>query len=249
MADLSAFRGGLIDECFTKNVAGGVDVTLAVRGEADRSCLIFTGALTASIAVIFPATAESAGLVWQIENQTTGAFLLSVKNSGGTALVIPAGVRSFVLWTGTAFVFASSQIQMSEIILTSAQVKALRATPITIFGAPGAGKLLEFLSAQLILDYGGTNGFTEAGNNLAVRFVDGTGVIVSQAIEMTGFIDQTADTATTAQPKIDVIAAKAACENVPLVLHNTSGAEIAGNAANDNIVRVKTCCRVHATGW
>lgn len=140
-------------------------------------------------------------------------------------------------------------IQYAELALTAAVIKALRATPATLVPAPGAGKVLEFISMVLLLDYGGSNGFTETADNLAVKYENGSGVAASQAIEMTGFIDQTADTMTTALPKIDVIAAKTACENKALVLHNTGDGEIAGNAANDNAVRVKVAYRVHTTGW
>lgn len=133
--------------------------------------------------------------------------------------------------------------------LTSAQVKAVRATPITLVAAPPAGFSLKFMWAKLFLDYGGTNVFTEVGNNLAVRFNDGSGPIVSQTIEMTGFIDQNADTETNAESKIDAIASKASSEAKALVLHNTSGAEIAGNAAGDNILRVRTAYRVVPTGF
>src|SRR5262245_4391760 len=148
-----------------------------------------------------------------------------------------------------AYANPSGKVFTTTVSLTSAQIKAIRATPITMVAAPGAGRILEFVSAILLLDYGGTNVFTEAGNNLAVRYTDGSGAIVSQTIEMTGFIDQSADTATSAEAKIDAIVAKTGCENQALVLHNTSGAEIAGNAGADNVVRVKVTYRTHTTGW
>lgn len=136
----------------------------------------------------------------------------------------------------------------AQVTLTNAQIKALRATPVTLVAAPGAGKYLEFVSAQLFLDYG-SNALTETADNLAVRYTDGSGTIVSQAIEATGFIDQTADTATNALPKIDAIAAKTACENKALVLHNTGDGEYGGNAGADTVMRVKIVYRVHQTGW
>lgn len=131
----------------------------------------------------------------------------------------------------------------AEVTLTAAQVKALAATPIELVAAPGAGKVVKLIGAQLKLDYGGTNAFTEAGDNLVINYTDGAGVAVSQTIEMTGFIDQTADMYTNAEPKIDAIVTAAASENQALVLWNNN-AEIAGNAANDNQLIVSVLYRV-----
>lgn len=136
-------------------------------------------------------------------------------------------------------------INVVEVSLTSAQVKAVRATPITLVPAPGVGKVLEFMSASLFLDYGGTNVFTESTANLAIKYTDGSGVAVSQTIESTGFIDQSADTLTNARPALDAIVAKSGAENKALVLHNIGAGEIAGNAANDNVLRVRIAYRTH----
>lgn len=139
-----------------------------------------------------------------------------------------------------------STIQTAEVSITNAQMLALRATPVTLVAAPGAGKIIEFVSATLLFDY--TGAYTETADNMAIRYTDGSGTIVSQAIEATGFVDATADTSTNALPKIDVISAKSACENKALVLHNTGDGEYGGgNAAN--AVRVKTAYRVWSTGW
>jgi len=140
-------------------------------------------------------------------------------------------------------------VQYTEIALTNAQIKALRATPITLVAAPGAGRVLEFISAVLLLDYGGTNAFTETADNLAVKYNNGSGAAASETIETTGWIDQTADTMTIAVARNDQIVAKSGCENLPLVLHNTGDGEIGGNAANDNVIRVKVAFRIHITGW
>jgi len=131
--------------------------------------------------------------------------------------------------------------------ITNAEIKALRAAPKTLVAAPDGGKVLEFISLQLFLDYG-SNALTESADNMAVRFNDGSGTIVSQTIEATGFIDATADTMTNALPKIDAISAKTACDGKALVLHNTGDGEYAGNAGADTVIRYRVCYRVHSAG-
>ena len=138
----------------------------------------------------------------------------------------------------------ASDLRWADVALTNADIKALRATPKTLVAAPGTGKVIEFLSAVLMLK-AGTNVLTEATANLAVRYKDGAGVQVSQTIETTGFIDQAADQITYGLQKLDPIAARSACENQPLVLHNLGAGEIAGNAANDATMKVKVGYRVH----
>lgn len=128
---------------------------------------------------------------------------------------------------------AVGRILTTKIRLTSAQVKALRATPITLVPAV-VNKTLQLVSMQLELLYGGTNVFTESTANLGVKYTDGSGVQVSQTIESTGFIDQSANTVTSGEPKIDAIVTEAASLGKPLVLHNLGAGEIAGNAAADN---------------
>lgn len=148
--------------------------------------------------------------------------------------------------TSCDFIQVSGGVQYAEVSLTNAEMLALRASPKTLVAAPGAGKVIEFISAQLFFDY--TGAYTETADNMAIRYTDGSGTIVSQAIEATGFVDATADTITNALPKIDVIAAKSASENKALVLHNTGDGEYGGgNAAN--AVRVKVAYRVHSTGF
>ena len=164
---------------------------------------------------------------------------------GGTGNVGTTQLASNAVTTAKLDV---STIQYAAVALTNAEIKALRATPKTLVAAPGAGKVLEFVSAVIFHDYG-SNALTETTDNMAIRFTDGSGTIVSQAIEATGFVDQTADTMTNVLPKIDAIAAKTACENQALVLHNTGDGEYGGNAAADTVWRAKVAYRVHQTGF
>lgn len=134
----------------------------------------------------------------------------------------------------------------AEVSITNAQFLAIRATPQTLVAAPGAGKVLEFISCMLFFDR--TAVYSETADNLAVRYVDGSGVIVSQAIETTGFVDAATDASTNGLAKIDAITLTAQGDNKALVLHNTGDGEFGGgNAAN--VIRVKVAYRIHAAGW
>jgi len=156
----------------------------------------------------------------------------------GTEVVTSAGVLNGPLTIG------NSVLNHATVTVTNAQIKALRATPKTLVAAPGAGKVLEFVSAVLKVS-GATNALTETADNMAIKYVDGSGTAASQAIEATGFIDQTTTTYTNALPKIDTIAATTAIVNQPLVLHNTGDGEYAGNAAADGILTIDVSYRVH----
>lgn len=131
-----------------------------------------------------------------------------------------------------------AQAKTTLVTLTNANLKALRATPITLVAAQGAGTIVRLLGATLKLS-GGANALTETADNMAIKYTDGSGAAVSQTIEATGFIDQTAATVTSAEPKIDAIATYAAASNAALVLHNTGDGEWGGNAAADVTMTVQ----------
>lgn len=152
-----------------------------------------------------------------------------------------SGVMKF--WNGTSSIDISGEVQTATVAITAAEVKALRATPITLVAAPGANKVIELISCKLKLDYG-SEVFTETADNLAIKYTDGSGVAVSDTIESTGFIDQSADTMTSAVPVKDAIVTVAGSANKPLVLHNTGDGEIAGNASNDSVLDVYVLYRV-----
>lgn len=137
----------------------------------------------------------------------------------------------------------STVLKSVTVTLTNSELKAIRATPKELVAAPGAGKALVYLGS-ILENLGGTNAITETTDNMAVRYENTTGVIASQTIEATGFVDQTAKTITQALPKIDPIIASATVANKALVLHNTGDGEYAGNAANDVTIKVTTWYRV-----
>lgn len=137
-------------------------------------------------------------------------------------------------------------LKFITLTLTNTQLKNLRATPITLVAAQGAGKVIEFVSGILKLNQPGTNALTESTANLAIRYKDGSTTQVSDTIEMTGFIEQTVNMTTSAKPKIDQIAIYSSqSSNQPLVIHNEGAGEFGGNAANDATLTIEVGYRVH----
>lgn len=134
----------------------------------------------------------------------------------------------------------SKVINYVEVAVSTAEMLAIRATPKTLVAAPGAGKVLEFVSAVFIYDYAAA--YTESADNLAVRYTDGSGTVVSLTLETTGLLDATADKVSTIQPLATDVLMTA---NAALVLHNTGDGEFGGTGSP---CRVKVAYRVHSTG-
>jgi hypothetical protein len=133
-----------------------------------------------------------------------------------------------------------SRLRTLEVSLTSAQLLALRATPITIVPAI-TGKVINFVHASLQAIYG-TIAYTESGCNLGFKYTNGSGVQVNETVEVTGFIDQVVNMMTHARPKLDPIVTTAGSLSQALVLHNLGGGEL---AAGDGVLKVKIIYTVH----
>lgn len=117
--------------------------------------------------------------------------------------------------------------------LTNAQIKALHATPVELVAAPGSGKAIVVTKSVVKLTYGGTNAFT-AGGGAQVEYYYGTshtsGVAMGNASIIAtanrwNFLNGKAEGTVTTTP-----------ENLALNLYNASVTEIAGNAANNNLI-------------
>lgn len=147
--------------------------------------------------------------------------------------------------SGSAWESYLPPIRFTEVSLSSGELLALRATPKTLVAAPGSGLLLEFVGGVLLLDATAT-AYVESAANLAVRYTNGSGAKVSDDIEATGFIDQTADTMTSMRAKADAIVAKSGSENKALVLHNIGAGEY---TTGTGVLRAKVSYRVWTTGW
>lgn len=128
----------------------------------------------------------------------------------------------------------AGRVKFTEVTLTSEQVKALGATPIELVSAPGADLAHVPVWINIVVNYGGSNAFTEAADDLSIAYETAPTEILE--IESTGLIDQTNDewrfiTFSHAETFSPV-------ENDAIVITNLDG-EIAGNAANDNTVDVR----------
>lgn len=161
----------------------------------------------------------------------TGTTTPYFKDSGGTATSL----------------IASSSLHTDTVSLSNADIKALRGTKKELVATPGADKLVEVLSAVLILDYG-SEVLTESTDNLVVQYAT-SGDDITAAIEMTGFIDQSADTVMAVRPS-NPLAANAATDmvNNAVELFNTGDGEFGGNVSADTTMTVKITYRVHTAG-
>jgi hypothetical protein len=81
---------------YTKNVAGNSDVTLTAQ-EAAYPILVLQGALTGNINLIVPASVRQR----LIDNETSGAFQITVKTAAGTGVVAPQGYTLPTFCDGT----------------------------------------------------------------------------------------------------------------------------------------------------
>jgi len=133
-----------------------------------------------------------------------------------------------------------STIQYAAVAISIAAFKACRAAPITLVAAPGAGYMLEFISATFIYDYAAA--YTETADNLEIRYTDGSGAVVSTVLETTGLLDATADQVRTFKV---VTTDVTPVVNAALVLFNNGDGEFAGTGSP---IRMKVAYRVHTTG-
>jgi len=84
--------------------------------------------------------------------------------------------------------------------ISSAQILALNATPVTLVAAPGAGKVIIVEQVQLFLDYG-TAAYAgiAAGENLLIEYSGGADIAILETLSA-GFLDATADVHILATP-------------------------------------------------
>ena len=134
-------------------------------------------------------------------------------------------------------------LKTATVTVSSAELLALNATPKTLLAAPGAGKALILVAAELWLDYATTAyGGIAAGEDLAIKGTDAAGATLA-TVETTGFLDATADAFRYVEPT--TTAARTPVANAPLVLHLLTG-EI---ATGDSPLKLRLLYREITLTW
>lgn len=155
-----------------------------------------------------------------------------------------AGNKTF---TGTVALTGANQVQVVSGTLTNAQIKALRATPITVIAAPSAGQIITVFKYNYLLK-AGTNVLTESTANIDLRYVGKASGVLSTA-EMTGFIDQAASTAIHGIVAQDKVISKANSDGLGVEMFNNGAGEFGGNAANDATLDYRIWYAVVTITW
>lgn len=121
-----------------------------------------------------------------------------------------------------------------DVVVSSAELLALNATPKELVPAPGENKYLEFRGAVIQKPTGTAYAGIAAGEDLAVRYTDGSGLDVG-VCEATGFLDQTTAQVRHVLPQTGALAAGTVSDftpaiNAALVLHMLVGEIITGDS-------------------
>jgi hypothetical protein len=85
------------------NVTGTGDYTLT-GAELNRIAYEFTGVLSGNRNIIVPASVQQ----YWVDNETSGAFTLTVKTAAGTGVVVPQGQRTILYCNGTDVINAET---------------------------------------------------------------------------------------------------------------------------------------------
>lgn len=112
----------------------------------------------------------------------------------------------------------NNAVDTATVTITSAQLLALFTTAINLVAAPGANKVLEFVSGTLSYIYNTTAYTINGSTNLSIKYKDKTGADVSSTRATTGVIDQTANVYSLFRPLTAQLALDANAINQPLCL-------------------------------
>ena len=128
-----------------------------------------------------------------------------------------------------------------DVTLTSAEILALNATPITILAAPGAGLAYIVERVEAYKPAGTAYAGIAAGEDLTIKYTNASGTAVA-TLETTGFLDQaTAQTRSVRGLSTDVTPVA----NAALVAHLLTGEITTG----DTVIKLRIKVRIVKTVW
>lgn len=212
--------------------AGGIDIDMT-GGSAGEDFALDTATsivLTSSEASATDAIDINAtGAVSGIDMDTTnGPITLTAGDSTNGDITITAADDFTLAVTGTT-TLPDNQLRRAVVAIADTEMDILVGTQKELVPTPGASAYIEFVSAIFALDYGATPWIESAPDDLAIRYTDGSGAIVSQLLDATGFADAEVDVIVQLNPVSDIVGgttakpavAGTACINQALVLDNT----------------------------
>jgi hypothetical protein len=176
----------------------------------------------------YPSTATGTGKLLRADGTNYVASTATYPDTAGanTNVLTSDGTN----WSSSAF---DSSINLAKGTLTNAQIKSIRATPIAIVAAPGAGKVLVPIFLAMTMNYGGTNVFTSTDGTIQIQYPGPFPAGVTACLSTTAI---TANVSKYGCINMVSISTKtlSSFSNKSLSLANGGTAEITGNAANNN---------------
>lgn len=138
---------------------------------------------TAGSVDVFPSTPSKGKLAITCTNQ-----------AGDTTVSLVAGEMAAARTITLVDPFADASLEpviRTVVTLTSAQLLALQTTPITVIAAPGANKAVLIESVELRHAGGTAYANIAAGDDIFLKYTDGSGAQCFTTLETTGLLDQT----------------------------------------------------------
>lgn len=118
-----------------------------------------------------------------------------------------------------------------KIVVPTASVLALYATPYTLVDAPDStlrgDVMYEFVSATVVKPAGRAYAAVASGEDLAIKYTDASGAQVNTSLETTGFLDQTTEQVRITRP---IVTEYTPVKNAALVLHLLDGEVTTGTS-------------------
>jgi len=180
----------------------------------------------------YPSTATTTGQILRADGTNWVGTTATYPNTAGTSgnVLTSDGTN----WTSAAATGGSGATLLTG-TLTSAQIKALHATPIQVVAAPGAGKVILVHSSFASFNYGGSNVFI-AGAGQTIILTYGTTIGSASLISNASLTAGSSNFNSAPSAATITTAAFSSVTNTAINAWNSVATEISGNAANNNTV-------------